>query len=188
MEPSDETLVRQVVGLNDQQAFEQLVRRHQTRLLYLQRRFVRDDALAEDLCQETFLRAWDKLSTFRGTGSFSAWLTRLGYNIFLQHRRKTSASAGLMQPYVDDDSGVEGCGTTPAPAPIPAQRDELPDLPKLLAILPEAEQLVLILTYAHGLSATEIGAILDTPPGTIKSQVHRAKDKIRQHFQIGVAA
>lgn len=188
MHVSDETLVQQVLGLQDVQAFEQLVRRHQTRMLYLQRRFVRDHALAEDLCQETFFRAWEKLDTFRGTGSFAAWLTRLGYNIFLQHRRKVSKAASLEQPYAEDRDVEMSAGETSGRATAPAIHDELPDLPKLLAILPEAEQMVLVLSYGQGLSISEIGEVLDLPPGTIKSQIHRAKDKIRQHFKIGVAA
>ncbi|MDH3641332.1 MAG: sigma-70 family RNA polymerase sigma factor [Gammaproteobacteria bacterium] len=186
MEISDETLVRQAVTLKDVSAFEQLVHRHQVRMLHLQRRFVRDHALAEDLAQETFLRAWDKLDTFRGTGSFAAWLTRLGYNIFLQHRRKMSNATKAEQPYPDDAEG-DANATTEAMA-TPGPHDELPDLPKLLAVLPEAEQLVLVLSYGQGLSVTEISDVLDVPSGTIKSQIHRAKEKIRAHFKIEAAA
>ena len=68
-ELSDEALVQQALGLNDAGAFEQLVRRHQRKVLMLQRRFCRDPALAEDLCQETFLRAWRKLSSLATTTS-----------------------------------------------------------------------------------------------------------------------
>ena len=70
MEASDEILVSQVLGLGDTAAFEQLVHRHQPRVLLLHKRLVKDPALAEDLCQETFLRAWNKLRTFRATGRF----------------------------------------------------------------------------------------------------------------------
>jgi RNA polymerase sigma factor (sigma-70 family) len=184
---SDETLVQQVVRLQDVQAFEQLMRRHQTRMLYLQRRFVRDPALAEDLCQETFFRAWDKLETFKGSGSFAAWLTRLGYNIFLQHRRKSSKTADLERPYLEENGEQNGELATRTEIDS-ATRDELPDLPRLLAILPETDQMVLVLSYGQGLSVSEISEVLDVPAGTIKSQIHRAKEKIRQHFNIGVAA
>ena len=100
MELSDEALVQQAIGLNDLGAFEQLVHRHQPRILMLQRRFSGDRALAEDLSQETFLRAWRNLDSFRGTGRFSAWLAKLAYNVFLQHIRK---NGGRQQDVSMDD-------------------------------------------------------------------------------------
>jgi RNA polymerase sigma-70 factor (ECF subfamily) len=66
--------------------------------------------------------------------------------------------------------------------------DELPDLPKLLAVLTKEEQTLMVLNYAHGLSNREIGEVLGIPVGTIKSQIHRAKDKIRHRFRIGATA
>jgi RNA polymerase sigma-70 factor (ECF subfamily) len=183
MEVSDETLVQQVVRLKDLQAFERLVQRHEKRILHLQRRFIRDHALAEDLCQETFVRAWDRLDTFSGRGSFAAWLTKLAYNIFLQHRRKHAARTSRETPY--EEEAEAGPAALEGPAP---NADELPDLPRLLAILPEADRLVLLLSYGHGLSIAEIADVLETPDGTIKSQIHRAKEKIRRHFSIGAAA
>jgi RNA polymerase sigma-70 factor (ECF subfamily) len=183
MEVSDETLVQQAVRLQDLQAFETLVRRHEKRILHLQRRFIRNHATAEDLCQETFLRAWSRLDTFSGRGSFGAWLTKLAYNIFLQHRRKHAAGASRETSFEEEAEAGRAGIDDPAP-----NADEVPDLQRLLAVLPEADQIVLLLSYGHGLSIAEIAEVLDAPDGTIKSQIHRAKDKIRRHFSIGAAA
>ena len=177
MELSDEALVQQAIGLNDVTAFEQLVRRHQPRILLLQRKFVRDHALAEDLCQETFLRAWRKLHTFRGSGGFSAWLAKLAYNVFLQHIRKSGKTKWHIS--LDANENLE------LPAQASSGLDETPDLPKLLGILSSEEQLIMVLNYGHGLSNTEISGLLDVPVGTVKAKIHRAKEKIRHRFKIG---
>ena len=68
--------------------------------------------------------------------------------------------------------------------PQPGNIDELPDLPRLLSVLSYEQQLVIVLNYGHGLSNTEISQVLGIAPGTVKSQIHRAKDKIRQRFNI----
>ncbi len=184
MEASDETLVSQTLNLGDISAFEQLVRRHQPRVLLLQRRLVRDPAIAEDLCQETFIRALNKLGTFRATGRFRAWLTKLAYNVFLQHLRHASLTPKNMASIGADGQLDRECLAMPT-TPIV---DELPDLPKLLAVLTKEEQTLMVLNYAHGLSNREISEVLGIPVGTIKSQIHRAKDKIRHRFRIGVTA
>lgn len=172
---SDESLVAQAVGLGDTAAFEALVRRHQQRIFYLHRRFTRDPALAEELCQETFLRAWQKLDTFEGRGAFGGWLARLAYHVFLRHRRRN--------PHDAETASLEQMPDQPAAA---AGNGHEPDLDRLLSVVGADEQRLLILTYAGGLSASEIGEMLGTSPGTIKSQIHRAKQKIRRHFHIEV--
>jgi len=182
MEQSDEALVQQAVGLSDIQAFEALVRRHQPRVLLLQRRLARDTSLAEDLCQETFLRAWRKLSTYDRRGSFSGWLAALARNVFLQHLRRTRRTRESEVGQADDEA-LEGTaavavGTTP----------ELLDLDRLLSAVSEDEQILLVLNYAHGLSNAEIAEVLGSKEGTVKSKIHRAKEKIRSHFGIGSTA
>ena len=174
MELSDEALVQQAVALNDAKAFEQLMRRHQRRIVLLQQRFCRDRSLAEDLCQETFLQAWRKLASFDNRGRFAGWLAKLAYNVFLQNLRKNKKRNAHETP---ESPTSEAVATTPSPA-------AMLDLETMLAVVSEDEQVVLILNYAHGLSNSEIAEVLDTPEGTIKSQIHRAKQKIRDHFDL----
>jgi RNA polymerase sigma-70 factor, ECF subfamily len=176
VQASDEALAAQAAALGDAESFELLMRRHERRIHYLLLRFTRDPALAEDLCQETFLRAWRKLSTFQGSGSFAGWLARLAHNVFLADRRL----ARTARETVTDDPDRDG----PAAATV-AGNDEAPDLDRLLAVVSPQEQRLLTLSYAAGLSATEIGAMLGESPGTVKAKIHRAKQKIRHHFAIG---
>lgn len=178
MELSDEALAQQVVGLDDPQAFEVLVQRHQPKILMLQKRLCRDPALAEDLCQETFLRAWRKLATFDNRGSFAGWLARLAHNVFLQSLRKN-------KKHRDHEVPEEHAGETAIAGSQSGESagDQL-DLERLLAVVSNEEQVVLILSYAHGLSAGEIAKVVDSREGTVKSQIHRAKQKIREHFEL----
>ncbi len=162
----------QVVSLNDSEAFAVLVRRYQAKILLLHRRLARDSGIAEDLCQETFFRAWDKMATFRGKGRFAAWLSKLAYNVFLQHYRKSGRAIEV------------SLHSEELPEQTSELADELPDLERLLDVLNAEEQLLLVLNYAYGLTNDEIGQVLDQPAGTVKSHIFRAKAKIRQRYRI----
>jgi RNA polymerase sigma factor (sigma-70 family) len=167
---SDETLVSQAVGLKDTAAFGELVRRYQAKILMLQRRLTRDSALAEDLSQETFLRAWQKLHTFKGSGSFGGWLASLSRNVFLQHIRR--------HRHQRNESPLE---EVQPPAP---ERDDaaLADLDRLLGVLEAEDQVIMVLNYGYGLSNIEVADVVDMPVGTVKARIHRAKARIREQF------
>ena len=167
MAESDETLVSRTVRLKDTAAYGELVRRYEQKILMLQQRLTGERALAEDLTQETFLRAWQKLGTFSGSGSFGGWLASLAYNVFRAHWRKHSRQKDelplddldLSAPALDETGGA--------------------DLDRLLGILSRQDQVIMTLSYAYGLSNTEVGEVLDMPAGTVKARIHRAKAKIR---------
>ena len=170
MKPSDEVLIRQAVALSDAEAFGELVRRHQSRILLLQRRLTGERALAEDLAQETFLRAWQKLSSYRGSGSFAGWLARVSYNVFLQHIRRNrhqrqEIPLGEFEPPADTTDGAD-----------------LADLERLLGVLEVEDQAIMVLNYAYGLSNTEVAEVVGMPVGTVKARIHRAKVKIREYL------
>ena len=169
----DETLIRQTLELKDTEAFSKLVRRYQARILMLQRRLTRDPTLAEDLSQETFLRAWQKLHTYNGSGSFGGWLAALGYNIFLQHRRRHKRT-DLETELVEDQL-----------AAVSSDNSALADLDRLLAVLDPEDQTILVLNYACGLTNLEVGEVLGMPAGTIKARIHRAKQKIQRYLEQG---
>lgn len=175
----DAALAAQAAALGDAAAFETLMRRHEQRILYVLLRLSGDRALAEDLCQETFLRAWRKLDTFQGTGSFAGWLLRLAHNVFLADRRRMRTTA---------ERTMEDPLQAAAVPPSEALQESGPDLDRLLAVVSPDERQLLILSYAAGLSASEIAAMLGASAGTVKSQIHRAKQKIREHFAIGAVS
>ena len=173
-EQSDEALVASVVAVRDGAAFEALVRRHQSRVRNWLRLLARDSARADDLAQQTFMRAWERAHTFSGRGKFVSWLMTIAYNTFLEERRgerrRTHFAAAMSEAHDEEPAAAGG--------------DEWPDVEKMLAVLSADERLTLVLCYAHGLSHSEVAEVIDMPLGTVKSHVHRAKAKIRERFAL----
>lgn len=169
----DNELVARVVAQQDAAAFGELVRRHQSQVRNFLRKITRDFVLADDLAQDAFLHAWDKLHTYRGKGSFIGWLLKVAYTTFLQSKRKSNRYAEIL-----DDMGRQSVDR------VADASHEVSDLDKFLAVLSEEERAVMILSYACGLSHREIGDAADLPVGTVKSIIFRGKEKIRESFDI----
>lgn len=161
------------MAAHDTRAYGELVRRHQSQVRSFLRRLARDDEVADDLAQDAFLRAWQKIHTYSGSGSFIGWLLKVAYTTFLQSKRKAKRYGEVLDA-VREQTGAEAL--TPSA--------EASDLEKFLAVLAEEEQAVLLLSYACGLSHREIGETTGMPVGTIKSIIHRSKQKIRDLFGI----
>ncbi len=131
---------------------------------------------ADDLAQEAFLHAWDKLHTFSGRGSFIGWLLKVAYTTFLQSKRKSKRYAEVLDEaaYV---AQTESRSYT-------QDSDEVSDLDKFLAVLTQDERAIIVMSYACGLSHREIGEATGMPVGTVKSVIFRGKQKIRKSFDI----
>lgn len=154
---------------NDPRAFEQLVRRHQGMVRAQLRRLLHgDEAMADDLAQETFLLAWRKLGQFRGEARFSTWLYRIAYACFLQAYRKKP------WPGTRSDDHDMACLQAPAPAV-----DLQMDLGRAMRQLSEAEQAVLLHCVQLGLSHEEAAYVLALPLGTVKTHATRGKAKLK---------
>lgn len=162
-----------MVAQQDAEAFGELVRRHQSQVRNFLRKISRDYVLADDLAQDAFLHAWDKIHTFSGKGSFVGWLLKVAYTTFLQSKRKSNRYTEILDEVglQTDDRSVD-------------ESDEVSDLDKFLAVLSEEERAVMILSYACGLSHREIGDASSLPVGTVKSIIFRGKEKIRDSFDI----
>ncbi len=176
LESEDQYLVALAVASQDTTAFGELIRRHQSQVRNFLRRLAGDPSEADDLAQEAFLHAWDKLQTFSGRGSFIGWLLKVAYTTFLQSKRKSKRYAEVL-----DEAGyvaeVESRSYT-------QESDEISDLDKLLAVLTQEERAIMVMSYACGLSHREIGEATGLPVGTIKSVIFRGKEKIRTSFDI----
>jgi RNA polymerase sigma-70 factor (ECF subfamily) len=165
-----------VVASQDTSAFGELIRRHQSQVRNFLRKLARDDTLADDLAQDCFLHAWDKIHTYSGSGSFIGWLLKIAYTTFLQSKRKSKRYREI----------VEQAGHEAERASVAVQgaaEAEL-DVDTLMAALNEQERVIMIFSYACGLSHREISEATDLPAGTVKSLIHRAKEKIRMQFEI----
>lgn len=159
-----------LVGLartGDRRAFEELVRRRQGPVRALMRRCCGEPALADDLAQQVFLKAWLGIRTLRSIAAFPSWLRKLAVNVWLQQRRGKDA--------------LRGASEIPAasPAPRTASPGTAMDLDRALATLPETARLCLVLSYQEGMSHGEIAEATGIPLGTVKSHIRRGAEQLR---------
>ena len=165
-----------MVASQDTAAFGELIRRHQSQVRNFLRKLTRDETLADDLSQDCFLHAWDKIHTYTGSGSFVGWVLKIAYTTFLQSKRKSKRYQEIIE-----QAGKEADRTQ---VPIESSPETQLDLDTLLAALNEQERVIMIFSYACGLSHREISEATDLPAGTVKSIIHRAKERIRTQFEL----
>jgi RNA polymerase sigma factor (sigma-70 family) len=167
---TDADLVARVLLHDDHHAFGELVRRHQSSVRGLLRQLTRTDvALADDLGQETFLRAYKNIRSFRGEARFSTWLYRIAYNCFREEARKRKELVGI------DETQLEA---EPDPQSVdPALKH---DLMHALQLLPLHERSAILLCCQNGLSHNEAARVLDIPLGTVKTNVLRGREKLKK--------
>ena len=152
-------------------AFEALYRSHRGRVYGLCLRMAGNPTLAEDLAQEVFIRAWQKLATFRGESAFSSWLHRLAVNVVLSRqrsrRRREARIVAVEDPEAHDRPRAQ---ETPGAAV---------DLERLVGSLPPGARRVFILHDVEGFSHVEIAEMTGIAVGTSKAHLHRARMLLR---------
>ena len=155
----------------DRQAFQRLYRLHVGRVYGAVYRLAGyDHARAEDLTQDAFVRAWQKLAGFRHESAFGTWLYRLAVNVALMDIRARSADPVSMM----DEDDIPDRGETPFCA---AERDELE---RAIGKLPPRARAVLVLHDIEGWRHEDIGAELGMAVGSSKAQLHRARGLLRK--------
>lgn len=162
-----ELMIVSLARTGDRNAFEELVRRRQSPIRNLMRRFCNNDTLADDLAQQVFLQVWLKIRTLRRAKSFPAWLKRLAVRVWLQHLRKNDAlhNAGELTDVVLSEVETHGVGM---------------DLDQALGTLPETVRSCVVLSYHEGMSHREIAKLMGLPMGTVKSHINRGAQRLRQ--------
>jgi RNA polymerase sigma-70 factor, ECF subfamily len=166
----------------DEGAFAQLFETHKRRVYSLCLRMTGDPAEAEDLAQEAFLQLFRKIGTFRGESAFSTWLHRLVVNVVLMHLRKrgiqqvpledvdTSQEEPVKREYGDDDKRLMG------------SIDRI-TLDRAIAELPPGYRAVFVLHDVEGYEHNEIAQIMNYSIGNSKSQLHKARLKLRDYLR-----
>lgn len=160
----------------DVQAFESLYRAHVSRVYALALRMTADPHRAEDLTQDAFVRAWDRLSTFRGDSAFGTWLHRLAVRVVLGDLR----SRGRWQEETLDEDGPESSHGEPASTFAHGERI---DLERAVAALPPRARAVLVLYDIEGYRHREIAGLLGVTEGTSKTQLFRARRLLREALE-----
>jgi RNA polymerase sigma-70 factor (ECF subfamily) len=168
----------------DASAFERIYRLHSRRVYALCLRMVGNPAQAEDLTQEAFLQLFRKIGTFRGESAFSTWLHRLAVNVVLMRLRKKTLSETSLEETIDPDDESSG----------PKRDFGGPDLrlsgsldrvnlERAIEQLPPGYKSIFVLHDVQGYEHNEIAAIMNCSIGNSKSQLHKARMRLRMLLQ-----
>ncbi len=168
-EVSDAELIHNILATDDARAFGVLVQRYQATVRSLLLRLCKDSSRADDLAQETFLRAYEKLDQV-DPQRVRPWLGRIAYRQFLQWYRASRRYGEVVDLWSQS-------------AETETQPPDALDLDRYLAILSGSEREAVILCLGFGLTHQEAAQSLDRPLGTVKSQIVRAKARIVEHFE-----
>ena len=162
----------------DRRAFERLYRKHVARINSLCRRMAGYDE-AHEITQDVFVRAWQKLGTFRGESQFGTWLYRLAINVILAWRGKMAVQRGRY------GGSEEVLDVLPGR---PAQSDLSLDFETAIEKLPEGARQIFVLHDVEGFKHEEIARMLGVTSGTSKAQLHRARMMLRRTLTKGPGA
>jgi RNA polymerase sigma-70 factor (ECF subfamily) len=159
----------------DLAAFEEIYRTHAGRLYSVACRLVGNPADADDLLQDIFLAAHRKLDSFRGESALGTWLYRLATNLCLDHLRSKAVRANQLTDALDDEHGLSDA----ASRGLAERTVTRMDLERALAKLPDGCRAAFVLHDIEGLEHREVAEILGIAEGTSKSQVHKARLRLR---------
>jgi RNA polymerase sigma-70 factor (ECF subfamily) len=181
----DQALVERVQK-GDKKAFDILVLKYQKRVMNILSRYVRDPSEVQDLAQETFIKAYRALATFRGDSAFYTWVYRIAINtaknfIVAQGRRppRDDIEASEAEQY----SGADGLREHASPERI-LLKDEIAEMVfSTIDELPEALKMAITLREIEGLSYEEIAETMSCPIGTVRSRIFRARETIDEKLR-----
>lgn len=168
---NDIALIAKAIAFNDAQAYGRLVEKYQSAI----RRFFLHQTngnhfLSDDLAQETFIKAYQKLSSFKSLSNFSTWLHRIAYNVFYDYQRSLKYTESLESKEVATKSEE-------------ISNDIEEDLYKALATLNESERICITLFYMEDMSIKTIEEVTQIPSNTVKSHLSRAKKHLQTWLQ-----
>ncbi len=170
----DAPLIARVVADDDRHAFATLVRKHQSAVrAFLLRLSCGDRALADDLAQETFLRAYQRIGTYRSEGGFHSWLFTIAYRAFASEKRKRHWSAEELKEVPEVDQSRVSTPDTASE-----------DIARAMRHLREPERACISLCFQAGMSHQEVANTLGYPVGTVKTHIARGKEKLREHLAV----
>jgi RNA polymerase sigma-70 factor (ECF subfamily) len=182
----DQLLVERIQH-GDRRAFELLVMKYQRKIHRLLSRFVRDAAEVEDIAQETFIKAYRALPTFRGESAFYTWLYRIAVNTAKNHlaasgRRAPTATATNAEDAetFEDAEQLREIGT---PETLLMGKQVAEAVNRAMDALPEDLRIAITLREVEGLSYEEIATTMDCPIGTVRSRIFRARDAIAERLR-----
>jgi len=169
---TDEVVVARVLA-GALASFEVLMRRYNQRVFRAARAVVRDDAEAEDIAQDAWVRAYAHLDQFGGRASFATWVTRIAVHEAIARRRRRMRQVPI------DDHAPALVATTPQPDAAADGREVAAAIERAIDTLPTPYRTTFVLRDVQGLDTAETAACLDVPEATVKTRLHRARTLLR---------
>jgi len=166
----------------DEAAFEVLYNLHKRRVYSLCLRMVSNPAQAEDLAQEAFLQLFRKVGTFRGESAFSMWLHRMTVNVVLMHLRKKGLPLVSLEETIETDEETQKKELGADDVKLTGSLDRL-QLQRAIDKLPPGYKTVFVLHDIEGFEHNEIAAMVGCSIGNSKSQLHKARLKLRDYLK-----
>lgn len=186
VESGDAELIRRARG-RDEAAIRSILQSNNRRLYRIARGILRNDGEAEDVVQETYVRAFTHLETFRGDSSLSTWLSRIAINEALGRlrRQRPSVEWTTLEPGFLEAQIIQFPSPAKAedPEKIMAQREIQHVVEQAIDELPEAFRMVFITRVMEGMSIEETAEILELKPETVKTRLHRARAMLRDNVE-----
>jgi len=181
LEAYDEVQLVKASQQGDQDAFADLVQRHQRRVFNMSLRMLQDYEDADEITQEAFLAAWQGLPSFRGEACFTTWLYRITYHCCLRQleRRKRERS---LQVVIQVEQILEGANGENQIEDIIELRDRQTIVHEQIEKLPTKYRMVLILRHFQEMTYGEMADILAMPVGTIKTHLFRARNLLKERL------
>jgi RNA polymerase sigma-70 factor (ECF subfamily) len=182
---SDQLLVERVQR-GDKNAFSLLVMRYERKLLRLVMRYIRDSAEAEDVVQESFIKAYRALANFRGECAFYTWLYRIGVNTaknYLVARRNRPISASMLPVDEDGESTIDVGSDDDTPERLLMTRQIGETVNRVMDTLPNELKTAISLREIEGLTYEQIAEVMECPVGTVRSRIFRAREAIAKQLR-----
>ncbi|WP_434777733.1 RNA polymerase sigma factor RpoE [Neisseria sp. Ec49-e6-T10] len=172
----------------EQKAFELLVVKYQRRLARLLSRLIKDENEVEDITQETFIKAYRALPSFRGDSAFYTWLYRIGINTAKNYLVERGRRPFTSSMYAENDEGdsVDMVAQLPdehTPETELMGKQILETVENAVSLLPEDLKMAIVLRELDGLSYEEIAEVMECPIGTVRSRIFRARDAIAKNLR-----
>ena len=179
-EQSDEDLVL-LVQQGNKSAFDFLVLKYQHRIIQLVNGYIKDPAEAQDVAQESFIKAYRALGSFRGDAAFYTWLYRIAINTAKNYRLARARRSASQEVDVQDAEAIENAPQLQGldtPERLLLTQEMLDTIKLALSTLPEEMRVALELREFDGMSYEEIAVAMDCPVGTVRSRIFRARASI----------
>lgn len=181
----DDKLIREALK-GDQRAFKDLVTRHQGSVFHIVYRIVRDREIANDLVQETFMKAFSSLKSYRSEFRFSTWLYKIAANSSIDHLRKKRIQAlSLDNPIStgDGEVSIEVADFSHNPEREMVRRERAVSIEEAIDSLPDKYRRVIIARHKEEKSYEEIADELGLPVGTVKARIFRARELLKKRLR-----